>query len=376
MHKNPVLVYVANVRLPTEKAHGLQIVKTCQGLANNGLDVKLIVPYRRNTIHDSVERFFGIKQNFSLYTVKVPELRFLKKVGFILHTLFFVCRAILFVVQNKPEAVYSRDYIVLFFVSFLRIPTFYEAHTGNWNWWMRRSFKRLSGIVCITKGLENFYAHKGFSREKMVVVPDAVDPSLFKDIPSQTAVREKLSLPKDKKIVLYSGSFSLYGWKGLDTFIDTALLCDSSFLFVAVGGYKKEVENLQRVYSKQTNIVFRERVSPDVVPWYLRAADVLILPNKKGDRVSEEFTSPMKLFEYMASGIPLIASDLPSIREIIDESCAIIVPPDDPQAFAHAVTRSLEVGFVLAQKAQERVCQRYTWDIRGKRIRDFICKYD
>lgn len=97
------------------------------------------------------------------------------------------------------------------------------------------------------------------------------------------------------------------------------------------------------------------------------AADVLVLPNTGTDETSVRFTSPLKLFTYMASGRPIVASDLPSIREVLDEQSAYLVTPDDAQALARGITRALSDTGGRSARAFQLV-QRYSWDERARGI--------
>ena len=102
-------------------------------------------------------------------------------------------------------------------------------------------------------------------------------------------------------------------------------------------------------------------------------ASILII-NKTGDIISEKFTSPMKLFEYMASGVPIVASDVPSIAEILDTTNANIFKADDPQSLADAILR-----FVHNRSNAHRISSKafgdvkmYTWDKRVENLLEFI----
>jgi len=116
------------------------------------------------------------------------------------------------------------------------------------------------------------------------------------------------------------------------------------------------------------------------VPRYLKAADVVVLPNSRNSRqkrfsiYSRYDTSPIKLFEYLASGAPIVASDLPSIREIVSEEEVFFVKPDDPQELAQGIERLLtdqEFARTLSSRALER-SKEYTWEKRAKKIVEFI----
>jgi len=98
---------------------------------------------------------------------------------------------------------------------------------------------------------------------------------------------------------------------------------------------------------------------------------VLVLPNSAQEPISREYTSPLKLFEYMAAGRPIVASDLPSLREVLSHSHnAWLVPPDDPAALAGALCTVRDdpaLGSRLAAQASADIAA-YTWDGRARRL--------
>ena len=111
------------------------------------------------------------------------------------------------------------------------------------------------------------------------------------------------------------------------------------------------------------------------MPLYQAAADVLVLPNTAQAAISREHTSPLKLFEYMAAGRPIVASDLPSLREVLRHGDnAWLMQPDDPAALAQGIQHLLAepaLAARLAAQAQEEV-QAYTWEQRAANILRFV----
>jgi glycosyltransferase involved in cell wall biosynthesis len=105
----------------------------------------------------------------------------------------------------------------------------------------------------------------------------------------------------------------------------------------------------------------------------LSAADALVLPNSAEKTISAEYTSPLKLFEYMAAGKPIVASDLQSVREVLDEGNACLVPPDNPKALAkgiHSVLDNPDYATRLGERAKADGVQ-YSWVCRAEAITSF-----
>ena len=373
------LMYVANTRMPTEKAHGLQIMKMCEAFARQGAIVKLVVPWRFNPIKEDPFEYYGIEKNFKI--TKLPSLDLVKlgKIGFLIQSFSFAKCAFWYALFRKADAVYSRDELPLFYISFLNLfalggkNLFWESHDGRLNFFIKRVLLKCKEIVSISQGLKNFYVEKGINPGKILVAPDGVDLKEF-DIPiSKEEARKKLGLPLNKKITLYTGSFYLYDWKGIDVLLSAAKLFSNEYLFLLVGGNIEEIKKVKDKYKSENILLIGRRPHRDM-PYYLKAADVLVLPNKKSDEISEKYTSPLKLFEYMASGRPIIASDLPSIREILNTDNAILVQSDDPQSLAEGINVALK-NFKLADKISNKAFQdagKYSWIERAKNILNFL----
>ena len=101
---------------------------------------------------------------------------------------------------------------------------------------------------------------------------------------------------------------------------------------------------------------------------------MLVLPNTGREVTSQKFTSPLKLFTYMASGVPIVASDLPALREVISENTAYLVTPDSPDALAQVVIEVLRDPQEAARRAQGalRAVAEYTWESRAEKILQFL----
>ena len=106
------------------------------------------------------------------------------------------------------------------------------------------------------------------------------------------------------------------------------------------------------------------------VPLYLAAADVGVVPNRARPAISARYTSPLKVFEAKAAGLPLVASDLPSLREVLGEDEAVFVAPDDARALAEGVAALLADGPDRARRSarMRALAPEHTWDTRAQRV--------
>lgn len=369
------LIYLANIRLPTEKAHGIQIMKMCEAFANAGLKVILVAPTRQNKISEDSFSYYGIKPIFEIRKITVPDLIRWGRIGFILQSLLFSITSFitLLFVKTKGDIIYSRDESSLFLpILFGWRNVFWEAHTPKEHQIALFVAKHASVVVPITHSLEDFFRTKGIRHHRMIVAHDATDINQFQIKATREECRKKIGLSGYKTIVLYAGH--LYERKGVYTLADTiSLLQDVTFVFV--GGIDSDIASFRSCYAKQKNILVIGRKSHQDIPYYLKAADVVILPNSAKDSSSERYTSPMKLFEYMASGTPIVASDVTATREILNENNATLVLSDNVNALADGIKSVLSDSADAKKRSNQAlsdVKNMYTWDKRADSIISFI----
>ena len=380
------IYYIANSRIPTEKAHGIQVIKMCEAFTSRGIDVKLVLPWRFNKIKQDPFEYYGVKKNFKI--IRVPSLDLIllgiPKIGFLIQAATFgFFAAVYLLLKSRPkDIIYSRDEFSLCFFSFLRRNLFWEAHTfpGSPQKY-QRILKKIKGLVAISHGLKKSFQAVGMAEEKILVAPDAVDLARFAVKESSQECRKKLSLPQDKKIVLYTGH--LYKWKGADVLMESSEFLSENTLVYLVGGTEEDVASYKPSSRAQAEglkaesyklVTFVGHRSHKEIPYWLKAADVLVLPNSAKEKISAIYTSPLKLFEYMAGGKPIVASDLPSLREILNENTAVLVEPDNPEALAKGIEKVLKDGVLagkIAQNAAEEA-KNYTWEKRAQNILTFL----
>jgi glycosyltransferase involved in cell wall biosynthesis len=364
------ILYLVNTRIPSEKAHGYQISKMCEAFASLGCDVELWAPARKNNIKESVFDYYNLNKNFKVKYINSPDfLSFSKsKLLYRIQTLSFLFK-LFFLRIDSNSVVYTRAPEIAFVRGLRGDHVVYEDHEWPNNASLYVFLLRyVKKVVCITKGVADEYIKRGL-KKSILISPDGVDLDMFGVAKDKSATRISLNLPVDKKIVLYSGSLSMYAWKGVDTFLNAVELLPHEFIGVVLGGNKDEISKLKMKTSQK--IMYVERQKRDVVADYLKAADVLVLPNKKGDPASEKYTSPLKMFEYMASGVPIVASNLPSMKEVLNEKNCFFFEPNNETDLSHNILRAAKGGVNEALTAYNDV-QAYKCKKRAAAIIEFI----
>lgn len=353
------IAYVANIRMPTEKAHGVQIMKTCEALIRLGHDIELIVPNRATYVTDDPFSYYNIRTRFPIRRLSVLDTAMYGRFGFLLQSFTFACSLRFFLRTHAYDIIYSRDEHILAFLSQAFV---WESHTGSLNGAARSVMHRAKHIVVISKGLKELYVSQSITPNMITVAHDGIDLEDFAHPQTKAESRARLALPTDKKIAMYIGR--LDGWKGTDTLLKAAAHLPDGFEVVVIGGEEAQVKRLSEAYPNIRFLGFRPY---NELADNMAAADVLVLPNTGKDVISVKYTSPLKLFAYMTSGIPIVASDLPSIREVVDEHGVFFVPPDNPEELARGIMKALDEKQERALYAKS-VVEQYAWVERARII--------
>jgi glycosyltransferase involved in cell wall biosynthesis len=400
------ILYLADIRFPLERANGIQSMETCHALASRGHEVTLIVRPDTTTPPRDPYTFYGLP--------RIPALRIevapitgppaARRAGYLTFTIGRAAG------RARQDLVFTRDLglasLLLRLPAAFRAPIVYEAHTIAADAAAARpdlltggepaspsKIRRLAGrdarvwraadgYVTITAGLARELERRFGPRRRLAVVPDgtratdaersrATDHADATDTKRSTAPNSPTSVDRPFTIA-YAGH--LYPWKGVELLVEAVVaLPDTRGLII--GGHEREpdlarIKELAGQLDCASRITFTGMIPPADVAARLREADVLILPNPRS-AISSEFTSPLKLFEYMASGRPIVASDLPALREILrPDDNALLVEVGNPQALAAAIRRIKDdpaLGRRLARQAHEDV-REFTWARRAERL--------
>ena len=380
------VLYCADTRFPIERANGVQTMATCHALASLGHDVTLLT--RPDTSADPRDpfAFYGRAPIDRLRFERVPASAGGRaaRVRFLLHA---TARA-----AQTGAILYTRDLGLAAFLAQLpsrrRPRVVYESHglaptvseelprllgrpelrpsphkLRRLDRREQRVWRRAAAYVTITRALADELASRYGPRHPVFVVPDGATPL------ENAAAPPRRSAPAPSAIAGYAGH--LYPWKGVDVFV-RALALTPNIRGLIVGGHPREADR-ERVESLIDTLGLRARIEltglvpPGEVMRHLCRATMLVLPNT-ASAISERYTSPLKLFEYLTLGRPIVASDLPSIREVLTPGeTALLVPPGDPRALAAAMNQAAGDPDLAARlgDAALALAPCYTWEARA-----------
>lgn len=255
---------------------------------------------------------------------------------------------------------YARDVLMTLWLSFFsrRFTSryFFELHTLTRFpvWVYRRVLTRARGIITTNeRKKEDIMRLFGIEYDRIFVRGNGVDIKEFDALPAKKEARLELGISISKPLVVYAGTRAEY-----------------------YGA--RVIEEAQKLLTEEAEIRVISGEARAKALLYMAAADIVIAPYLSANEHFRLYMSPMKVKEYMASGRPMIVSDLPAVREIVDESAAWLVESGNAHMLADAIR------FVIAhpQEAQERahharaLAEQMTWDTRAEDIIHFMEMHD
>lgn len=380
MSKDSKIYYIANARLPTKKAHGIHIMNMCSALAREGNEVELVVPRRINNTKEDPFKYYDISKNFKIKKIFCLDLivldKYIGQIGFFTQLIsFYFFTWFYLLVKRRNCIIYTRDYLGIMF-AWYGFKVIYECHylpeRGTKLFWYL--VKKFDKSIIISNELKKAFIQAGIEEQDVLVAPDGVDLVKFDINLSKEEARQKLNLPTEKKIIVYTGH--LYAWKGTNTLAQAVNSLDNAMVYF-VGGTSKDIKEFKEKYKELINkgrVVVAGHKPQKEIPIWLKAADALVLPNTGKEKISKYYTSPLKLFEYMASQRPIVASRLPSLKTVLNEQNCVFFEPDDSKDLVKKISRVLtdnELANNIADQAYREV-KEYSWEERAKRIMGII----
>lgn len=360
------ICYLSLSHFAAMKANSLQTVAMCNAFAAR--ETTYLFFFDDDGSHEAALRAnFRLHADLRLAPVRRKAYAFKPRMRNLLRMARLACG-----VAEPIRFLFTREVFLAFFLTFLRRPFYLEHHLNlrqGWHGLLMRWIGRSRNFIAHVPISSSMIGPLGLSRrrgERILVLHDGVDLALFDGAGSREEARRTLGLPQGRFLAGYCGQ--LYKDKGAWFILDLAeAMPEAGFLLV--GGEAKDLEAITSEMRARglANVHFAGRVEHAKVPGYLAACDCLLLPNP-----TNYYMSPLKLFEYMASRRPVIASDFPPFREVIEPGASgILVPPGDKTAFLDALRRLRDepgLGDRLAAVARSKAEREYSWEGRVERL--------
>jgi glycosyltransferase involved in cell wall biosynthesis len=312
-----------------------------------------------------------------------------------------IAQQVLDQLQSKPELLYQRmsvaNYAGVTLSRRLRVPLVLE-YNGSEVWAARHwgtplkyeeaalaaedvSLRHAHLVVTVSTVLGDELRERGVDPRRLVVYPNGVDPVQYNPErfteADRAALRARYDVPADALVVGFIGTFG--AWHGVERLAEAIrLLVDEApdwvernrvyFMLVGDGLRMRDVSAMLAPPSYARLVRLPGLVPQSEGALHLAASDVLVSPHVPNANGSPFFGSPTKLFEYMAMGRAIVASDLNQIGEVLragGEPVALLTPPGDPRAIADAIRRLIEhpeLRHQLGQAARQLVLDRFTWE--------------
>jgi glycosyltransferase involved in cell wall biosynthesis len=394
------VLYFADTRFPIERANGVQTMATCHALAARGHDIRLVVrPDTAPVARDPFE-FYGLPRDPRLTICPVDagggprtrRLRFLlsavrqaaRPSALVLTRDLGVAALLLQVPRpQRPRVVYESHGVAP--VVGAELPQLLgrpelapsAAKLRRLDRREAQVWTRAAAYVTITRALADELRARYGARDRVFVVPDAAygrprEGGAPSDRATLDGGERTESSPPSGLVVGYAGH--LYPWKGVDVLV-RALALEPRARGLIIGGHPAEgdrarLEALARELGIADRVEFAGLVRPAEVARHLGRATVLVVPNT-ASAISDRYTSPLKLFEYLGMRRPIVASDLPALREVLmHEQTALLVKPGDPGALARALGRLADDPALAARLADQAaaLAPAFTWSARAARL--------
>lgn len=358
------VAYIARATVPSGSTNSIHVAKIADAFASISEDFRLIV-FEGGT-KATLREVYGVRNEF-------PVCRIDKGADTRLSQIKWARRAVGLASKQGCNAIVTRDPFCAVVAVIRGMDAVLDLHgdikhlTGRfyrmlkWKWLVDN--KRFH-LVTISQGLKDYYVQNyELTADRITVLPDGADLEDF-----EPYAGKDLKLNKDSLHIGYFGKI-LVG-KGVDL-IRRVAIADPDDTYDIYGGTLEEAEK-ETGSSFPENVVFHGRVNNKEIPAIMCDMDVLILPNQDklmnmGEDIGK-FTSPLKLFEYMASGRCIIASDLPVIREVLSEDNAFLADSCDENDWVRCIgeIKADDSNAVSRADRAKADAIRYSWKSRAE----------
>lgn len=360
------ILYLSGAVIPSTSAYSIQVVKMCNALAQNGHNVTLVAT--RGTMKEKINFFeyYNVKESFTIaLSNNINKFSFISRIFKSLK------------LTRNADIIYTRWPLIAWLITTLfEAKIIFEYHSPPSskfnNFFISSSIKsgKIIRHVFITNALKKYYLknYLYLREEDTVVLPDGADPIIL------NSERKDIIAKDEKTSCGYLGSFQQ--GKGVELILELANK-EPGFEFHIVGGNDLQISKLQK-RCQHKNVIWYGHLSHKDAMKVLYNVDIALLPNQPNVLVGPkkydigQWTSPMKLFEYMALGKPIVASDLPVLREILDGGVnAVLVAHDNSNEWINAIRllrADSNLSMSLGNNAKKELEAKYSWKIRAGKV--------
>lgn len=376
------IAYCTNVRLPSERAHGHQVAHVCDALAQLGHEVHIFCPFRQAAITESFARYYGVDPTIHLHTVGSFDpiaAQWLPGVlGLWVLNALLRHRLLIELAQAKPDLCYTRSPALLAVLLAHGKPVILELHQLPRFGRSRfvKQCNQCASVACLTSVMKQKLVSWGVQSNRIQVAPDAVDLRRFLQLPDVQTARTTLGIKTTRTVVGYVGRLKTLGQeKGVGILLQALrqLQASQQFFGLIVGGPAADLSQYQAQAKvlglTENDVLFTGEVPGESVPLTLQACDILAMPFPDFPHYRENM-SPLKMFEYMAAGKPIITSDLPTIRDVLTEQTAVFCKPGKVASLVEGLEyiQAHSVESAARSSAAQALVLHHTWKARMQRI--------
>lgn len=363
--------------IPSNTANSIQAMKVCHALKELNNDVQLWIPEFRKGDWDELADIYGLKTEFPVQWL--PFQPVFKQYDFSWRSVRKAC-------NWGADVIYTWSLQAAVFALLRGKTTVMEFHDFPMGNFGPRLFQKYVDLpskkltLCTTRalaqGLEEKYGFQ-FQEDNLQIAPNGVEMERYINLPESKTARKQLGLEQGLTIG-YSGHF--YPGRGMDILLDLAkALPKLNFLWV--GGRPEDIAPWQKKLKTLSidNVTITGFIPNSKLPLYQAAADILLMPYSReisgssGGNIARVI-NPMKMFDYLASGRAIAASDIPVFHEVLSDKNVVFCKPEDSTDWVKAIQS-------LAKDANKRKklgnqsrkdAAKYTWKRRAQTTLDIL----
>jgi glycosyltransferase involved in cell wall biosynthesis len=360
------LYYFSNSVLPSKTADSVNVMNTCSSLSGQGTKIFTSGIEGNETGIDAFS-YYGVSASFKLLCFKP----IIKKGSLYISALLDVLR----IKRIKPDAIYGRSIFTAVMLHRFKIQFYFECHDAKWlvNSRYDKMYSKvftspyLQKLVVVSEGLKALTLEKfpRFQNHPIHLIRNGAS------VPKVTSQRNK-----SKNTVGYVGGF--YKGRGLKLIVDLAINMPH-LTFKLAGGDTNQLAILSD-NKIPNNIECLGYLKPSETAAFRQSVDILLAPYQRqtltiGGTDSTQYMSPIKIFEYMSSCTPIVASKLPAVAEVLNSERSILAEPDNIKEWQLAIEKIMsdsEFSQRISKNAYDYFLDNLTWKSRAKKILDII----